>query len=58
MEGKKKRGFAAMSRELQRMLASKGGKSQGKATNPANFAHNPLRASIAGGKGGRSSKTA
>ncbi len=53
---KKKRGFAAMSTELQRLLSSKGGKSQGKGNNPANFAHHPLRASIAGGKGGRSRK--
>jgi general stress protein YciG len=51
---KQRRGFAAMSKELQRLLASKGGRSQGKGNNPANFANDPLRASIAGGKGGRS----
>ncbi len=55
---KKKRGFAAMSKELQRILSSKGGKSQGKGSNPANFAHHPFRASVAGGKGGRSKRLA
>lgn len=37
-----------MSKELQRFLSSKGGKSQGKKNNPANFANNPARASRAG----------
>lgn len=51
---KKKRGFAAMDKELQRKIASKGGKSQGKENNPGNFANNPERASVAGRKGGQS----
>lgn len=55
---KQRRGFAAMSKELQRMLASKGGRSQGRGNNPANFANDPQRASIAGGKGGRSRRLA
>lgn len=45
---KQRRGFAVMSKELQRLLSSKGGKSQGKANNPGNFANNPAQASRAG----------
>lgn len=47
------RGFAAMDAETQREIASKGGRSQGKANNPGNFANNPSRAAEAGRKGGR-----
>lgn len=36
---KSKRGFASMDAAKQREIASKGGKSQGKANNPANFAN-------------------
>ncbi len=43
-----------MDKELQRKIASKGGKSQGKENNPGNFANNPERASVAGRKGGQS----
>jgi general stress protein YciG len=53
MHHKQRRGFAAMSKELQRLLSSKGGKSQSKHSNPGNFAHDPMRASLAGSKGGR-----
>ena len=44
-----KRGFAAMSAEKQREIASKGGKASG-----GNFKNNPERASKAGKKGGSS----
>lgn len=54
-KGKTHRGFAAMDEELQREIASKGGKSQGKENNPGNFANDPERASEAGRKGGMSS---
>lgn len=47
------RGFAAMSREKRREIASKGGHSQGKQNNPGNFANDRRRASEAGRKGGR-----
>jgi len=47
------RGFAAMDRERQRAIASKGGHSQGKANNPGNFANNRERAREAGRKGGQ-----
>jgi general stress protein YciG len=43
-----------MDQELQRQIASKGGRSQGKATNPGNFANNRARAATAGRKGGES----
>lgn len=49
-----KRGFAAMDKEKQRAIASKGGRSQGKENNPGNFANNPRRAAEAGRKGGES----
>jgi len=47
------RGFAAMSGEKRREIASKGGHSQGKQNNPGNFANDRRRASEAGRKGGR-----
>lgn len=46
-----KRGFAAMSPERQREIASLGGRSQGAQNNPGNFAHRK-DASEAGRKGG------
>ncbi len=47
------RGFASMSEEERRRIASKGGKSQGKDSNPGNFANDPVRAREAGRRGGR-----
>lgn len=47
------RGFASMDKEKQRAIASKGGKSQGAANNPGNFANDRSKASKAGRKGGR-----
>lgn len=38
-QGKSKRGFASMDAAKQRQIASKGGRSQGKESNPANFAN-------------------
>lgn len=49
------RGFAAMDEEKQREIASKGGHSQGKESNPGNFANDRERASEAGRKGGQAS---
>ncbi len=49
---KSRRGFASMSPELQREIASKGGQSQGKENNPGNFANNREKAREAGRKGG------
>lgn len=49
-----RRGFAAMSGEQQRAIASKGGHSQGKQNNPGNFANDRARAAAAGRKGGES----
>lgn len=46
------KGFASMDEEKQREIASMGGRSQGKESNPGNFANNPERASQAGKKGG------
>lgn len=48
-----RRGFAAMDERTQREIASKGGRSQGKATNPGNFANDRRKASEAGRKGGQ-----
>ena len=45
-----RRGFAAMDREKQREIASKGGRASG-----GNFKHDPARASVAGRKGGERS---
>jgi general stress protein YciG len=44
------RGFAAMDREKQRAIASKGGKASG-----GNFRNDPQRAAQAGRKGGEAS---
>ena len=49
------RGFASMDPVRQRQIASKGGKSQGKATNPGNFANDRDKARRAGKKGGERS---
>lgn len=49
------RGFASMTEEVRKEIAAKGGRSQGKETNPGNFANNPRRAAEAGRKGGRAS---
>lgn len=46
------RGFAAMDEKVQREIASRGGKSQGRRNNPGNFANNPTRAARAGRIGG------
>lgn len=49
------RGFAGMSQEKRRAIASKGGQSQGKGNNPGNFANNREKAVAAGQKGGQNS---
>ena len=49
------RGFAGMSPEKRRAIASKGGQSQGKDNNPGNFANNREKAVAAGQKGGQNS---
>lgn len=49
------RGFAGMSEEKRRAIASKGGQSQGKANNPGNFANNRDKAVAAGRVGGQNS---
>jgi general stress protein YciG len=49
------RGFAGMSEDKRRAIASKGGKAQGKATNPGNFANDREKAAAAGQKGGQNS---
>ena len=48
-----KRGFGSMDKARLREIASNGGRSQNKATNPGNFANNKDRAREAGRKGGR-----
>lgn len=50
------RGFAGMSQEKRRAIASKGGQSQGKGNNPGNFANNREKAVAAGQKGGQNSR--
>lgn len=50
-----RRGFASMDAARQREIASKGGRSQGKANNPGNFANDRKKASAAGRKGGERS---
>jgi len=50
--GSSKRGFASMSEEKRREIASKGGKSQGKENNPGHFANDPEKARRAGSEGG------
>jgi general stress protein YciG len=47
-----RRGFAAMDREKQREIASKGGRASG-----GNFKNDPARASEAGRKGGERSQS-
>ena len=54
--GTDNRGFASMSEEQRRSIASKGGQSQGKNNNPANFANDRQKASAAGKKGGETSR--
>lgn len=54
--GTSNRGFASMDEERQREIASKGGKSQGKENNPANFANDREKAAAAGRIGGQNSK--
>jgi general stress protein YciG len=49
------RGFAGMSQEKRRAIASKGGQAQGKDNNPGNFANNHEKAVAAGQKGGQNS---
>ncbi len=49
------RGFAGMSEEKRRAIASKGGQSQGKDNNPGNFANDREKAAAAGQKGGQNS---
>ena len=48
--GTSPRGFAAMDRDKQRAIASKGGKASG-----GNFKNDPQRAAAAGRKGGEAS---
>jgi general stress protein YciG len=50
------RGFACMSPEKLREVAARGGRAQGKKTNPGNFAHDPKRAAKAGAKGGKAKR--
>jgi uncharacterized protein len=50
-----RRGFAAMSEEKRRSIASKGGRSQGKHNNPGNFANDRKKAVAAGARGGQHS---
>lgn len=49
------RGFAGMSPQKRRAIASKGGQSQGKGNNPGNFANDRQKAVAAGQKGGQHS---
>lgn len=51
------RGFAAMDDALQRKIASEGGHAQGKENNPGNFANDRKKASEAGRKGGKTSRS-
>ena len=52
--GRGNQGFASMDEDKQREIASKGGQSQGKESNPGNFANDPARAAEAGRAGGLS----
>jgi general stress protein YciG len=54
-DGTSNRGFASMDEDKQREIASKGGKSQGKDNNPANFANDREKAAAAGRIGGQNS---
>jgi general stress protein YciG len=47
------RGFASMPEKEVKDIASKGGRSQGKENNPANFANDTDKARRAGKKGGQ-----
>lgn len=53
---KSRRGFAAMPEGMQKAIAAKGGRSQGKENNPGNFANDRRRAADAGRKGGQRSR--
>jgi general stress protein YciG len=55
-KGKGKQGFASMDPAKQRKIASMGGRSQGKANNPGNFANNIEKAKRAGHEGGSKSR--
>lgn len=54
-QGRSGRGFAGMSEEKRKAIASKGGQSQGKGNNPGNFANNRDKAVAAGRIGGQNS---
>lgn len=56
MPSRSGRGFAGMSEEKRRAIASKGGQSQGKENNPGNFANDRDKAVAAGQKGGQNSR--
>ena len=53
--GSDDRGVASMDSNKQQEIASKGGQSQGKDNNPANFANDRDKAREAGKKGGQNS---
>jgi general stress protein YciG len=53
---KGKQGFASMNPDLQRDIASLGGRSQGKHNNPGNFARDKDKAKRAGKAGGSISR--
>jgi general stress protein YciG len=53
---KGKQGFASMSADRQREIASMGGRSQGKRNNPGNFANDVAKAKRAGQDGGTKSR--
>ena len=55
MPSRSRRGFAGMSEDKRRDIASKGGQSQGKDNNPGNFANDREKAVAAGQKGGQNS---
>lgn len=55
MPSRSGRGFAGMSEEKRKAIASKGGQSQGKDNNPGNFANDREKAVAAGQKGGQNS---
>ena len=56
MTAKGRQGFASMNADLQREIASRGGKAQGKDSNPSNFFNQRDRARAAGRAGGKKSK--
>jgi len=55
-KAKGKQGFASMSPDRQREIASMGGRSQGKKNNPGNFANDVSKAKRAGQEGGSKSR--